>query len=291
MSGRGISKLGLPSIQYRVDLWSPGFESIKKCTWENLSRSIRLCRVAHDFPGEADGKAAIRLASLLASGEVVDSLASSIDMRIYRTKVCGHIWNLMSKVRTKRVRTFTIIPAHWEFPAERLMDVDPVTLINGLRASLYGRGQAGKAKGWLIAFLHSEHDPVADVYRFHVHGAAYGGMVQAIERLRKLPNYRSRHRLPDGSRSPVYRRVRRTWKPLVNIPEPITYLLQSFWPARALFISEDGKRIRVRQKSRIKEPRHSQGLLWLDRYRLEDLTLMIGLRVTKDGLKQTKPVS
>ncbi|QOV93444.1 hypothetical protein [Novosphingobium sp. ES2-1] len=289
MSGRGISGLGMPPMQYRVDLWCPGFETAKASTMEDLSRGEGLCRAVRDYPGKIDRPEGLRLATSLMSEEPTGSLASSVAMRSHRIKVCGHIWQLIRKVKTNKVRTFTIVPATWEYPADRLMEADPAAMINGLRAALYGRG-AGQASGWLIAFVHSEHDPIADVYRFHVHGFAHGGMIEVVDRLRSLPNYRSRLHLPDGSRNPVYRRVRRARKGLRNLPAPVTYLLQSFWPARAV-ISKDGSRFRVRRKGRIKEPRHSQVLMWLDKHRLEDITLMIGLRVTKDGLKQTKPVS
>ena len=116
-------------------------------------------------------------------------------------------------------------------------------------------------------------------------------MVEVIDRLRKLPNYKTQKYLKDGTLSPVYRRIKMTRKPLTNLPRPITYLLQSYWPQRALFISDDGARRRARRKRRIAEPQHSQVLLWLDKWNIRDLTLMVGLRVTKTGLQQTKPVS
>lgn len=186
-----------------------------------------------------------------------------------------------------KVSGLTIIPRTWEFTPETLTDANPKLLLSALRNALYGCG-AAKATGWLIVFVHGEFDPVAGVYRLHVHGFAYGEMVQVVDRLRKLPNYETLHRLKDGSPSPVYRRIKLTRKPLTKLPRPITYRVQSYWPSKALVICDDGKRIRARRKQRIIEPYHSQVLLWLDKWGLEDLTLMIGLRVTKDGLIQTK---
>lgn len=292
MSGRGITDLGSPPSQFRVDRHCAGFEKAQASAKENMIRAKRIMCAAQNHPEKINLKAACALAEALEgkSGETFASLASSTYMRTLRIKACGHIWNLITKVKARKVRAFTIVPATWERSADNLMDVDPGYLINALRVALYGRG-AGQANGWLIAFIHSEHDPIANVYRFHVHGLAYGEMVQVIDRLRTLPNYRTSLLLPDGSRSPVYRRVRRSQKPLDRLPVPITYLLQSFWPARALLLSEEGKRLRKRRKGRIKEPHHAQVLLWLNKHRLEDLTLMIGLRVTEDGLKQTKLVS
>lgn len=189
-----------------------------------------------------------------------------------------------------RLTKFTIIPASWEFTAEQLLAVNPVLLLAALRTALYEMG-AATATGWIFLGFHGEFDPVAKVYRLHVHGIAYGGMVQVVDRLRTLPNYKTSRLLPDGSPSPVYRRVRMTRERVNRLPRPLTYLVQSFWPARALWVSEDGRRRRARQKRRIPEPYHSQVLLWLDKWSIDDLTLMIGLRVTKNGLTQTKPVS
>jgi hypothetical protein len=113
-------------------------------------------------------------------------------------------------------------------------------------------------------------------------------MIPVVDSLRTLPNYRSTRTLPNGEWSPVFRRVWIRRKPLFNLPDPLAYLVQSFWPSRPVYISDDGKRRRVREKRRIPEPYHSQVLLWLDQWRLVDLTLMIGLRVTKSGLIRTK---
>lgn len=292
MSGRGITDLGAPPSPFRVDRHCTGFETSTMSADEDLIRVKQFIRTATRYPDKVDPEAAIALADALSGGkgQTLSSLASSAYMRSVRIKVCGHIWKLVTEVKTHKVRTFTIIPATGERSANDLMDSNPSHMINAVRSALYSKG-AGQSNGWLIAFLHSELDPIADVYRFHLHGICYGEMVHIVDRLRTLPNYRSRRLQHDGSPSPVYRRLRLSRKPLDRLPTPITYLLQSFWPARALLISENGKRLRERRKGRIKEPRHTQALLWLDGYRLEDLTLMIGLRVTKAGLKQTKPVS
>ncbi|MBB3941564.1 hypothetical protein GGR39_003244 [Novosphingobium fluoreni] len=185
---------------------------------------------------------------------------------------------------------FAIMPASADVHADKLSEVNPKQMMNALRTALYKMG-AATATGWIFVGFHGEFDPVAKVYRPHFHGVAYGGMVQVVDRLRTMPNYKTSRWLPDGSPSPVYRRVQMTRKPVNRLPRPLTYLVQSFWPARALWVSEDGRRRRARQKRRIPEPYHSQVLLWLDKWSINDLTLMIGLRVTTNGLKQTKPVS
>lgn len=190
------------------------------------------------------------------------------------------------KTKALGPQSITIIPLTWEFKLYEFGLVIPALLIMALRASLYAQGAAA-AKGWLICFIHGEYDPVGKVFRLHVHGSVYGEMVQVVDKLRKLPNYQTQRYLRDGSLSPVYRRVQIGRKPSDNLLRQITYRLQSYWPSRAIIIS-DGKRIRARQKQRIDEPYHSQVLLWMDQWDISDLTLMVGLRVTKDGLIQTK---
>jgi hypothetical protein len=184
--------------------------------------------------------------------------------------------------------TFTLIPRGWTFTPEQLASVIPGLLLNAFLTDLYRKG-AASARGWLFAFIHGEFDPVAGVFRLHIHGACSPEMVAVLDRLRTMPKYKSARQLPDGSWDPIYRRVWVRRKPLHSMPDPITYVMQSFWPSRPIYIDEDGKRRRVRQKRAIREPYHSMMLLWLDRWQVKDLTLMVGLRVTRGGLIETRP--
>lgn len=186
-----------------------------------------------------------------------------------------------------KAQAITILPMTWDFKPEELERVVPALLLASLLAALYDKG-AANANGWLMVFIHGEWDPIGQVYRLHVHGYAYGEMVDVVDRLRTLPNYKTQRYLKDGSLSPVYRRVQVKRKPPKNRLRQITYRFQSYWPAKAIVISQDGSRKRARRKRRIPEPHHSQVLLWLDQWDVADLTLMIGLRVTKAGLIQTK---
>jgi hypothetical protein len=183
--------------------------------------------------------------------------------------------------------TFTIIPRGWDFTPEELASAIPRLLLAAFLTDLYRKGTAS-AGGWLYAFIHGEFDPVAGVFRLHVHGACSLEMVPVLDRLRKLPKYKSARKLPNGEWDPVFRRVWIRRKALFNLPHPITYLMQAFWPARPIYIDTEGKRRRVRAKQAIPDPYHSIALLWLDRWQLKDLTLLVGLRVTKAGLIRTQ---
>jgi hypothetical protein len=298
MSGRSIESLPTPPRGFRVDLGNnasiSGFETLNDSQREDVLRAKWLANVVRRYPHDVSARSAEDLASRLDAAsqgkEVPGTLASSSHMRAQRIKIAGHLWLLVTRSAKADVCSFTIIPRNWQFKAYELQAVDPRQLLNCLTVAIYGRG-ATAADGWIYAYLHGEWDPSSRVYRLHVHGFAYGPMIGVIDRLRNLPNYQTQRYLKDGSPSPVYRRVRMTRKRLTNLPFPITYSLQAYWPARALIILDDGARIRARLKQRLPEPQHSQVLLWLDRWRISDLTMMIGLRVTKAGLIQTKPVS
>lgn len=318
MSGRGISKLGLPPEQYRVDLHFPDFETLKDVQREDALRAKMLRQMVKrwrqvrtregrvwqylpngrgvmDWPAddrtiEEVMKLAGALKQAAAGGDIPVSLSSSTYMRSLRINVSGAIWELIENSGAHNVASFTIIPATWECYAEHVDSYYPGEMIEALRSALYSTGSS-QAKGWIFGFMHGEYDPISGVIRPHIHGFACGEMIQVIDRLRMYPNYRTSLYSGGDMPSPVHRRIRISRKPLTDLPRASTYPLQSFWPARALLISEDGKRIRARRKSRIEEPWHSDLIQWLDWWYPENLTLMIGLRVTKAGLKQTKPVS
>ncbi len=294
MSQRNISHLGKPARRFRIDIGknarTSGFEKLNASRKEDLKRATLLRKAARSYPETIDREAALALAAKLEAagngGEVPESLACSTYMRGQRINISGAMLKFINESRAMKAQAVTIIPVTWEFAHRELGGVLPMLLLAALRASLYEKG-AAQANGWLICFIHGEYDAIAKVFRLHVHGYAYGEMVQVVDRLRLLPNYKTQRYLRDGSLSPVYRRVQIRRKPSTSLPKQVTYRLQSYWPSRAIIIRDD-KRIRARQKQRIDEPYHSQMLLWLDQWKISDLTLMIGLRVTKDGLIQTK---
>lgn len=186
-----------------------------------------------------------------------------------------------------KAKAVTIVPRNAKCKPHQLNDLDPNRLKEALAAALYAKG-AAEASGWLIVFLHGEHEPKGNDVRTHFHGYAEGEMVEVVKRLRELPNYKTQKIGKDGRVNAVYRPVQVKMKRPRNFRRQINYRLQSYWPAKKIIISDDGLHKRATRKRRIREPYHSQVLLWLDRWKLSDLTLMIGLRVTKAGLVQTK---
>ena len=138
--------------------------------------------------------------------------------------------------------------------------------------------------GWLLAGLHCEFDPTAKLFQFHYHCIAAGHMIAVLDGLRTESLYRR------AANDRVRDRVRMSRKPLDRLPAPLGYPWQLFWPARARGDGTDdevGFNQLHRMKRRIPEPYHTQQLLWLDRQRIEDMTLLMGLRIGPDEFVRT----
>ena len=149
-----------------------------------------------------------------------------------------------------------------------------------LRADLKRCGATG-ADGVLFAGIHGEYELNSRQVRLHHHGIVTGGLVDVVRRLKTLGTYRPLVRKLDGitKKTPAIRleRIDQT-----DLATTATYTVQSFWPARWEGVI-DGKYVRSGTKRRIPEPEHTRVLLWLDRWRLRDLTLLMGFHVTKNG--------
>jgi hypothetical protein len=124
----------------------------------------------------------------------------------------------------------------------------------------------------------------------HWHGWAAGGMIDVVRRLRRQARYAStddaRARDVDGVRN----RIQVSSQPIGNPAYRLSYMLQSFWPGRPTgMLAETAKgkggKFRVRAKHRIPEPQHSQSLVWLDRWRIEDISLLMKVSVVEGCLQ------
>lgn len=85
---------------------------------------------------------------------------------------------------------FRLIPRGLEVAPADLRACSGSTLMNRLRSQLVRAGSA-EALGWLIAGLHCEYDPTADLLQFHFHGLASSGMIDVIDTLREQIPYRA----------------------------------------------------------------------------------------------------
>ena len=280
-----ITDLPLPMPRYRPDRARPcirtrhSFETLEDAHAEDLfrARSIRTACWSADAPLDRD--AALALADRLersGSGEVeFESMASKVYMGRQRIAIGGALWKLAAN--HPDARTFTVAPRGWVYTAEELLRLNPSDLINSIRSAL-NRVGAGKTSGFLIFSIHGEFDASSGLFYLHVHGLADSPMLAAIDRLRKRPKYRRRR-----SKGEKRTRVRLGRIALTNLPYPLTYIYQSSWPKR--WRGEiDGVEYRGGKRHRIPEPYHTILLLWLDRWSLRDITLMMGMSVRRNGL-------
>jgi hypothetical protein len=249
MSQLNITHLGMPPRRYRVDLVADApLETLKESMAEDRLREKGLRLAAKKYPEQIDAAAAEALAKKLEAagngGKVPQTTASSVYMRGHRIKIAGALWQLIEEGEHCDANVFTVIPRTAEVSSKYLLELHPHHIINRFISALYNKG-AGKSKGWTFAGLHGEYDPIGGVYRPHFHGLAVDELIKVVSKLRELPNYATKRYLADGSLNPVYRRVKVGRMPLTNLPTPVTYLLQSYWPSRPVII-KDGKRIRSR---------------------------------------------
>lgn len=272
----------------RKEAQTAGFETIDSCLLEDIRRRrwLKRSRDHCDQPG-LGRRPAVRLyrelGRCIEKGTISKSAASSRRMR--RTR-----WHLTAWLRylylTEPMKSWkggrnplfvNILPrsASWIVPGDRLCDVDAIKLLEQLRIDLSRKGGVPE-NGWAFFGLHGEYLEQTDQWHIHVHGLVAGEMIDRCQALRKSKKYRS---LREG-RSPASERgatpVEFTQEAPRDLWRQTAYRFQSFWPV-------GGKE----RRNRIPEPRHSQWLMWMDRYQPSDLCLMIGLRVEKGQLVRT----
>lgn len=283
MTRLSIEDLPKPPKDFRPSKASPRFETKERAAEEDRFRRRRIDALSSN-PERLKGPLTLdALEQLELSIAGASTPASSVYMRKHRNRIGGSLSAFIAD-SFDDVRTFTIVPHSWECPGDALHQADPRSLLNGFRSAVIREGFSNR-KGWLLASVHGEHEPTEDIFRPHIHGAVKGEAILCLDRLRHRQEYRSSRRELKG---PVFQRVRITRKSLTDLPEPLTYIVQSFWPKRAAFINADGEDKRQREKRRIEEPRHTEVLMWLDRWRLRDTCLLMGLQVTRNGFRTTR---
>ena len=211
-------------------------------------------------------------------------------MRLWRRKLVGATWRLIAEgpwdaTVSGQVSVFSAVNRTWTFTPAELRHANAAKLMRSFRTDLNRTGAAA-ADGFLIGFLHGEWEPNEGVYRLHVHGVAAGGMIGVVRGLKHRKHYRR------DTRAAVVDAVKVFRKPLEHLPFAISYQFKSYWPQRWIGWSDKaGKVVRQRRGQRIKEPHHTQVLLWLDRWSLEDLSLLMKVRVGPEGFVLTSQLT
>lgn len=284
MAGLGIADIENASKRFRPSVASSEFESKKAAAKEDQRRLKGLRRRLQRIDRLDALITANELQQLISDIERALTPASSVYMRKRRNRIAGQLWAAIADI-VEEACTFTLVPRSWRYAGGQLHDADPTKLLGRLRSALIRAGFNGK-KGWLIVVVHGEHEPTADEFVLHVHGLAVGSARAAIDRLRNQREFRSRKSERKSER--VARRVRMSRTKLTDLPDPLSYIVQSFWPERPAFENSRKDWKRQRRKRRIKGPRHAEVLEWLNRWSLGDTCLMMGIRVTRNGFRATR---
>jgi hypothetical protein len=288
MSRPNVGDLGSASPPYRPgskqDAGGNRIESKHVAARENETRRA-LIMSSMPLLSAAYQPKARDLAGRLAEGDERSgwskTLASARYIRDQRDRVGGAVWALADNA-IGPVATFTVIPPGWSLSPYELAAANPKKMMATFRSDLNRSGAAG-ADGWAITLVHGEFDPGRVHYQLHLHGVAVGGMIDVVRALSDRPKYAS-SRLGERPDDGVFQRIRVSRKPLTNLPSPLTYILQPFWPSRWSGDTGDGVINRQRTKHRIPEPYHTQYLLWLDQWALSDIALLMKLRVQSGRL-------
>tara|TARA_R110002124_G_scaffold101462_6_gene249069 strand:+ start:31870 stop:32802 length:933 start_codon:yes stop_codon:yes gene_type:complete len=300
MSGLNIGNLPSPPQKYdparRRNRVFTGFETTAKAREEDqlrltmLRKQQQIAWDAYDLNYATDLRTlADKFEQALRENKTPQTCASSLYMREHRRNISGWLAHQASRSKAE-VAMLNVVPASWKVNASDLHLIDPTRMLEQVRSAL-NRCGANKASGALIIGFDGEYEPTENIYQLHFTCLAFGEMIEVVDRLRTKPKYRSCRKVRDDDdlfADTVRQRVHRTRKPISNLIKASTYVIKSFWPSRAIFIDENGKRQRTRIKRRLPEPHHSQYLLWMDRWSIGDFTLMMGLRATNSGLKSIK---
>jgi hypothetical protein len=275
-------------------------ETAAKAEAEDAERArltmIAAARAKNPVNAEAARRLARKLDYASRRDDPPESCAASGYMRDQCIKIAGAMWKLAEEVGglastsgmgkgQPLIRMASIMRRDWELSMDDFRRKDPAWFVQRLRADLYRCG-AATSGGAIIGGLHGEYAPHHDTMRVHGHFIVFGEMARVVHRLRKLSGYAPIVRHWDKPRSTPG--IWMTKKPLHSLPAPFTYVIQRFWPSRWEGLI-DGKFERGR-KVRLPWREHVQLLLWLDRWHLKGLVLMVGMRATPRGLELTRPL-
>lgn len=282
MAGLGIQDLPWPKRRYRVDLLDPEFDPREKGSVEDRTRASRL-RSQAAIRGGRWAHRALALADRLdpaLSRRPPRSLASYRYMRKLRIRLTGELVRITEADLTGQVCRYDIVRSSWACNLDEMIGHDPRQPLLSLRADVL-RGAQRPLRGFVFAGHHNEFDPTTALLQPHGHILASGDYVERIEALRRFPAYRP---------TPAVRIPIRARRQLTDLPHALSYLVKSYIPSRpTLPLGSDGAAKRPRQGQRLREPWHSEWLLWADRWSIDDITLRMGMRVGRDGFRLSNP--
>lgn len=276
------------TLMYMSCPWIEGLETAQDARVEDDARVSRLRQRRYKTLGEQGACEALALRLADPRG-IPDTLASKRYMRIVRAHLTLMLQALLKAMPGDPVAFVTLMPAGHGFTLAKLATVDPTLLRRQLRMCLQRCGANPGVAGWAFAYLDGEYNPQTDMVLLHWHVLATGDMIAVFERLKARLAYTSVRRAkdsPDGVATRVH--IKPVTAPLdPQNPQLITYCMKGSFYARRRGEKEkngEAKRCSQQYRSRIPEPQHSQVLLWLDRWRFQDMMMLVNLRLGKEGL-------
>lgn len=298
MPRQSIKDVRLPPDRFRVDKntddpsGSVQFETKASAQLQDqLKRQAIEAVLASQIGGRKLKREAKTIALLFgaaaADAEQPPSAASSVDMRQWRIRVSGALWELVTELPTNKWVFFTVILPKWWVASSKLKHEEAKRLAACLRTALYRAG-AKDASGWLYAMLHGEFDGTTEGFSLHFHGIATEGMIKVLKGLRLQPQFRSSKR--DGSNYPhvAISRKLKIDQPWGYLPDILTYASKSFWPQHNSLVAEDGKRRRFGPKHRITGIHLVRYLTWIHSQPIKDQVLLVHLSLIDGALVPAK---
>jgi hypothetical protein len=162
--------------------------------------------------------------------------------------------------------------------------VNPTELLEQFRAVLNRQGLTrASGRGWFA--LDGEFNSETKKFCLHLHGVTIGEMTGVIRKVRKLPKFRK------GGVEHLGKQV--TKRPIVgkhhtygHLARLMTYVLKpACWQTNE-FINSDGD-IKRSKWSRMPDHATAAWLLWIDKWSVNDLSQIFGLRVVNRKLVAT----
>lgn len=295
MAGLGIYDLGMPWAIFRASRAPHTCAKFEKPADAKKQRKKRVRLLLEDAKllehiGEYDlAQQARQLARTLRQGgkRGAATMADPVRMRRVRIVQSGQLWHFLRVNRlTTRTHFFTFVPPRWQFTNQDLLDVDPAKLLNEFRSQIVRLAKADQT-GILFTAIDVAHNPGTGVFQLHLHGIASGGLLKAVQALKTVPrfkSYRAKGADPEGQLGAkddrVMTPVKVSHRYLHHLPRPLLYIMKQAWFAYRRDAAGKGGRPR-----RIPGHAHTIALLFRDRWDQPSLTLMMGMRVGRDGFK------
>ncbi|MDE2171748.1 MAG: hypothetical protein KGJ57_20350 [Sphingomonadales bacterium] len=296
MVGSTLYDLPMPPKGYRPDRDTADpdgvikFETEEKARAEDRLRARRLKKAAETYP-PVERTSALALARRLEkeAGHMFDpsdTLASKVLYRNGRWLIIGNLWHFVDQFPEWGLWHITLLPKGMWTSADDLQTLKPKTLMSRLRHDLRRAGLADYP-GFVFAGLDAEFDVNRQGYDMHYEVILCGPTREPFDLLREKPKYQGACVRAAAYGLPARPRV---WIEAIDratLPHPLTYAIKSHWNHVPTIPTDEGGMRRVSTKGRIPEPHHSAWLMWMDRQKINDLTLCMGMRPTKEGFMLT----